>query len=125
LLRVNAPRYAACVQRRDHVRYQIWFPVQLGSDAQAKIAMTHNTSLGGMLVALSSQLTVGELVEVTFRLPPGDIEHRLTGRVMRLEPNTRDPQGAWPYRAAIAFDEISPQLQPCLEEAAARFGVES
>lgn len=125
MLGLDRPRYAALVQRRDHVRYQIWFPVQLGSDSQTKIAMTHNTSAGGMLVALASQLSVGELVVVTFRLPPGEIEHRLTGRVMRLEPNLRDPEGAWPYRAAIAFDEVSPQLQPCLEEAAARFGVES
>lgn len=110
------------MQRRDHTRYQIWFPVQLGEGTPAKIAVTHNTSASGMLVALASQIAVGEPVVVTFRLPPGDVEHKLTGRVTRLEPNSQDPEGSWPYRAAIAFDEVSPQLQPCLEEAAARFG---
>jgi PilZ domain len=108
------------VQRRSHVRFQIWFPVQLDGIAQAKIAMTHNTSASGMLVAVASQLTVGEPVELHFRMPPSGAEHRLTGRVLRIEPNKEDPQGAWPFRAAIAFDEVAEQLQPLLEEAAAR-----
>lgn len=82
--------------------------------------MTHNTSASGMLVAVASQLTVGEPVVLHFRLPPNGVEHRLTGRVLRIEPNAQDPEGTWPFRAAIAFDEVAEQLQPLLEEAAAR-----
>lgn len=108
------------MQRRGHVRFQIWFPVQLDGGAQPKIAMTHNTSASGMLVAVASQLTVGEPVVLVFRLPPNGVEHRLTGRVLRIEPNAQYPEGTWPFRAAIAFDEVAEQLQPLLEEAAAR-----
>jgi hypothetical protein len=108
------------VQRRGHLRYQIWFPVQLDGNAQPKIAMTHNTSASGMLVAIASQLAVGEPVVLHFRLPPNGAEYRLNGRVLRIEPNAEDPQGSWPFRAAIEFDEVAEQLQPLLEEAAAR-----
>jgi hypothetical protein len=108
------------VQRRGHVRYQIWFPVQLDGVSQPKIAMTHNTSASGMLVAIASQLAVGEPVVLQFHLPPDGTEHRLSGRVMRIEPNAQDPEGTWPFRAAIVFDEVAEQLQPLLEEAAAR-----
>lgn len=111
------------MQHRDHVRYRLWFPVTLESGgATSKVAMTHNIGAGGMLMALSSELAVGEPVVVTFRLPPGDTEHSLRGHILRIEPNSEDPQGAWPHRVAIAFDEFAPELLPYLDDASNRFG---
>jgi len=108
---------------RERERFRVWFPVQIVAGQQARVAMAHNSSGGGMLAAVSSDLSVGEHVELRFTLPSSDHEHRLSGRVLRLESNTEDPEGAWPQRVAIAFDHVAPELEPYLNEAVARFGV--
>ena len=84
--------------------------------------MAHNSSGGGMLAAVSSALNVGEHVVLRFQLPNSETEHELSGRVLRLEENSEDPQGAWPKRVAIAFDAVTPELEPFLNDAAHRFG---
>jgi phosphoenolpyruvate carboxylase len=86
------------------------------------MAMTHNIGAGGMLMVLGSDLTVGESVRVTFRIPPGDVERVLQGTVSRIEPNAEDPEGAWPMRVAVVFENVDPELTPILEAAAAKFG---
>ena len=85
------------------------------------MAMNHNIGAGGMLMVLGSELRVGEPVRVTFRLPPGDVEHQVLGTVLRIEPNDEDPEGSWPMRVAVQFEEVDPALAPLLETAAARF----
>ena len=85
------------------------------------MAMNHNIGAGGMLMVLGSELAVGEQVRVTFRIPPGDVERQLQGTVLRIEPNEEDPQGSWPMRVAVAFDDLAPELSALLAEAAARF----
>lgn len=85
------------------------------------MAMTHNIGAGGMLMVLGSDLTVGERVRVTVRIPPSDSERQLQGTVLRIEPNAEDPEGAWPMRVAVAFEDIDPDLAAILEQAAARF----
>jgi hypothetical protein len=109
------------VQRRDYLRYQLWFPVQIESSDKPKIAMTHNIGAGGMLMALSSEISPDQPVIVTFRLPTSDREYSMSGRVLRIEPNAEDPEGAWPHRIAVAFDEVAPELLPYLEDAAQRY----
>lgn len=84
------------------------------------MAMTHNIGAGGMLMVLGTSLQVGEPVRVTFNLPPTGVEKVLQGTVARIEPNTEDPEGAWPMRVAVAFEHIDPELEPLLETAAAR-----
>jgi hypothetical protein len=86
------------------------------------MAMTHNIGAGGMLMVLGTDLAVGEQVRVTFRLPPGDVERVLQGTVSRIEPNAEDPEGAWPMRVAIVFENVDPELEPMLEDAASKFG---
>jgi phosphoenolpyruvate carboxylase len=86
------------------------------------MAMTHNIGAGGMLMVLGTNLSVGETVRVTFRVPPSDEERVLQGTVSRIEPNAEDPQGAWPMRAAVVFENVEPELAPVLEAAAAKFG---
>ena len=113
------------MQNRGQARYQFWFPVQLvvrgRGDERGHVAMVHNSSASGMLLAVNSALDaiiIGETVELSFQLPESPVQHRLTGRVARIEPNSCDPEGAWPERIAVAFDEVSPQLAPYLEAAA-------
>jgi F0F1-type ATP synthase alpha subunit len=113
------------VQNRGQARYQLWFPVQLVAGGQehegGHVAMVHNSSTSGMLLAVNSAreaIDVGATVELSFQLPESSVHHRLTGRVTRIEPNSCDPEGAWPARIAVAFDEVSPQLAPYLEAAA-------
>jgi hypothetical protein len=109
-------------QRREHTRHRLWFPVQLEAGGQARMAMTHNIGAGGMLMVLGTDLSVGESVRVTFRIPPGDVERVLQGTVSRIEPNAEDPEGAWPMRVAVVFENVDPELAPILEAAAAKFG---
>ena len=102
------------MQRREHGRYSIWFPVQVDSGGlQNAMALNHNIGAGGMLVALSAELKVGEDVKVTFRLPPGGKpEQKFQGRILRVEKNLEDPDSMWPYRIAVVFDEVEPELVP-------------
>ena len=87
--------------------------------------MNHNIGAGGMLMVLGSELAVGEAVTVTFRLPPGQVEHQLHGTVLRIEPNTEDPEGSWPMRVAVQFESVDGALTPLIAEASERFGTES
>ena len=109
-------------QRREHTRHRLWFPVKLESGGQARMAMTHNIGAGGMLMVLGTDLNVGETVRVTLRIPPGDAERVLQGTVSRIEPNAEDPEGAWPMRVAVVFENVDPELVPVLQAAAAKYG---
>lgn len=82
------------------------------------MAVNHNISAGGMLIAVSMQLDEGAEVSLSFRVPPDDVEHTLVGKVVRIEDNAADPEGMWPYRVAVAFDNVEPSLVPALEKAA-------
>ncbi len=83
------------------------------------MAVNHNIGAGGMLIAVSSELKLGQEATVTFRVPPDGVEERrMRGRVVRLEKNRADPDGVWPYRVAVAFEEIAEDLVPLLEKAA-------
>lgn len=114
--------YARHVQRREHARYRLWFPVQIEAGGQVKVAINHNIGAGGMLIALCAELKVGEPVSVTLRVPPAGEERVLRGRIVRIDPNTEDPDGEWPFKVGIAFDQVSQELIPFLEDAVTRFG---
>jgi hypothetical protein len=82
------------------------------------IAVNRDISAGGMLIALSARLELGAAVEVRFSVPTAnDGERVLRGKVVRIEDNTEDPDGMWPYRMAVAFDDTDPDLIPVLENA--------
>jgi hypothetical protein len=85
------------------------------------MAMNHNIGAGGMLMVLGSDLAVGETVTVTFRLPPGQVEYQVHGTVLRIEPNTEDPEGSWPMRVAVQFEQVDAALEPLIAAASERF----
>lgn len=108
------------MQRRKHARYTIWFPVQVDTaELEEALAVNHNIGAGGMLIALSAELKADQKVKVTFRIPPHDSQERIVeGMIIRVEKNLDDPDGMWPFRIAVAFDEIAQDLVPLLEKAA-------
>lgn len=91
--------------------------MRLSSSEVDGMAVNHNISAGGMLVVVSAEIEPGAQVTVTFSVPPGGREHTLRGRVARVEPNAEDPDGLWPYRMAVQFDQVDPDLIPALEAA--------
>jgi c-di-GMP-binding flagellar brake protein YcgR len=105
------------VQRRRHGRYRIWFPVRLTSSEVDGMAVNHNISAGGMMVVVSARMELGAQVKLTFRVPPSGQEQTLHGTVARVESNREDPEGLWPFRMAVAFDRVDPELIPVLEAA--------
>ena len=110
------------VQRREHGRYRIWFPLRVESGPVDGMALNHNISAGGMLIAVSTKFQPDASVRVTFRMPPdGATEHVIEGRVLRIEENRDDPEGIWPYRVAVVFDHVDDELVPFLERAAQHF----
>ncbi len=69
---------------------------------------------GSMLVT-SSSLEEGERVRLFLRIPPdSEEEQEIAARVTRTEPNSADPEGLWPYRVAVEFDQPYPELEDLL-----------
>lgn len=106
------------MQQRQHGRYRIWFPVRVTSSSVDGMAVNHDISAGGMLIALSARLELDAPVEVRFSVPTTSQGERvMQGKVVRIEDNADDPDGLWPYRMAVAFDDADPDLIPLLERA--------
>lgn len=108
------------MERRQQIRYKIWFPVQVAADELGALAMTHNVGTGGMLLASPATLEAGQRVKVTFVIPPSGGQHTLEARVVRVDKNPEDPEGAWPNRIALEFDHVEASLEPMLASAAER-----
>lgn len=87
--------------------------------------MTHNVGTGGMLLASPATLEPGQQIKVTFVVPPAPgqsvgAQHTLEARVIRVDTNPEDPEGAWPNRIALEFDHVEEALEPLLIEVAER-----
>lgn len=104
-------------ERRQGVRYNIWFPVQISTDEGGTLAVNHNVGGGGMLLATGAELEPGQKVSITFTLPPNGPERRAEGKIVRVEENAEDPEGTWPNRVAVVFDVADEELETLLEEA--------
>ncbi len=105
---------------REHVRFQVWIPVRLDSDQLAEVvAVSHDASVGGLLLSTAEKLEVGLTLAVTFRVPPDSpVERTVAAKVVRIETNKDDPDGLWPFRVAIAFTEPIQELEELLAEVA-------
>lgn len=87
------------------------------------MAINHNMGPGGMLLASSAELAAGTEITCSFVVPSSTTQHQIKGHVIRVERNADDPDGMWPYRIALAFDDVVDELVPLLEQAAARISV--
>jgi hypothetical protein len=80
------------------------------------LAISYDASSRGLLIASAASLEPGDTITVTFSVPPsaGD-ERTVTGKVVRVSPNDADPEGMWPNRLAVEFDEPVPGLDKVLK----------
>ena len=103
------------VERRDP-RYTVWLPVRI-AELPEGMAVTHNASGHGLLLVTASALDVGAPVSITIEVPPEGSAHKdVHGRVVRVEPNVEDPDGMWPHRLAVEFDDAVPELDEVLRK---------
>jgi hypothetical protein len=110
------------VDRREHARTRVWFPVELSRAVGGKEILTvcHDVSQTGILVSSPRLVEPGTDLKLTLRIPPGDpLERAARGHVVRSGANEDDPEGLWRYRIAIEFDEPIAELDGLLEEVAA------
>lgn len=106
------------MEKRKHKRYVVWFPVRLEDEsAHKRLGVSHNASCSGILLVSNTHLGPGEPVVVQFRVSPEDLEERkLVGQVVRIEANSDDPHGLWPYRLAVEFEETAKELEILLQD---------
>ena len=83
------------------------------------LAISRDVSSRGMQLSAATDLEPGSRVTISFRILPDDEEMRFVeGKVVRVEDNTDDPDGLWPLRIAVEFDEPVPDLERQLADAA-------
>jgi hypothetical protein len=98
-------------EKRSHSRYALWFPVTIDSSSRQVWAVCNDVSAGGILISGSTQLNVGDVVAVSFRVSPDGPDRKVSGRIVRVEPRDEDPRTVWPHRMAIEFIEADATLQ--------------
>jgi hypothetical protein len=111
---------AARIEKRSFDRYALWFPVtiDLSSNAARRIwAVCKDVSAGGILISGSEELEVGDVVTVSFRVAPEGEERRLSGRIVRIDPQDENPRSVWMHRMAIEFIEPDSTLQSAFQRA--------
>jgi hypothetical protein len=96
--------------RRTKERYEVWLPVKVDALREG-IAVTHDASGRGVLMLTASTLSAGSAVEIALKMPGEAEPKRVSGRVVRVEANPADPDGLWPHRMAVEFDEPQPDLE--------------
>ena len=103
-------------ERRAHPRYRLWLPARIeGDEHDSRLAIGHDMSQSGSLLVTRQQLQTGAHVRIFVRIPPdGDDEYAISARVVRVEPNDADPEGLWPTRVAVEFDEPEPEVERLL-----------
>lgn len=107
---------------RKHHRHIAWFPARIErSHAVTRLGITHNISQGGALIVCNSTWSEGDVVTMTLRVPGSFEEKTVAGRVVRVELNTEDPDGAFPHKIAIQFDETMPELESVMEKSQSGF----
>ncbi len=107
-------------EKRAHSRYALWFPVTLDAESKQVWAVCSDVSAGGILIAGSAALRIGDEVTVVFRVRPDAPERRIPGRIVRVEPRVDDPRTVWPHRMAIEFREVDTTLQSAFAPASSR-----
>ncbi len=107
---------------REKERFTVWFPMKIQPEEDTEaVAVSRNVSGKGVLMASARELETGKPIRVTFRL--GGVEEperTVEGRIVRSEPNSDDPDGLWPYRVAVQFEEPLEDLEAVLRDLAGK-----
>jgi hypothetical protein len=107
-------------EKRSYSRYALWFPVTVDATSSQVWAVCNDISAGGILISGSTQLQVGDVVSLSFRVSPETPERKVSGRIVRVEPRDDDPRTVWPHRMAIEFIEPDATLQASFARASSR-----
>jgi hypothetical protein len=80
-------------------------------------AVSHDASDNGLLLVCSEAPEVGSTVRITFSIPPGgSVGVSVSATVVRVTKNDEDPDGLWPYKMGVRFDEPVEKLEAYLGE---------
>lgn len=102
-------------EKRSYERFQVWFPMRIGTGDDQGLAISYDASAKGLLIASPASLQVDDVIDVTFAMPPPEgNEKTVKGRVVRVGKNEADPDGMWPNRLAVEFEEEVPGLEDVL-----------
>jgi hypothetical protein len=99
-------------ERRGGDRHVAWFPIRVDAEELGEgLAIAKNVSRGGLLLASPQKFVIGAPVRLSLHLDPMSSEPReVMGTVVRMEVNEADPDGLWPHKLAVEFDDPDPEL---------------
>jgi PilZ domain len=104
------------MERREHKRRRFWLPLEV-EGIDGGMAVSHDASDNGLLLVCQSTLPVGARVRITLRIPPGGpVAVPVSATVVRISQNDDDPDGIWPYKMAVCFDEPVPHFEEYLAQ---------
>ena len=108
----SKPPSSSFPEKRNFVRYALWFPVTLcpvvsgdpARPARREVwAICRDASAGGMLVSAAAPLDAHQPVTARFRLAIDGEEHIAEGEVVRAEANDGELMLAFPFRVGLKF----------------------
>ena len=112
----SSPVNSRKMERREHRRRRFWLPVQVDG-LPTGFAVSHDASDNGLLLVCSGTPEVGSTVRVTLLIPPGgNVEVTVSAIVVRVTENDEDPEGLWPYKMAVRFNEPVEKLEAYLAQ---------
>ena len=105
-------------ERRNYVRYVLWFPVTLLTSSGPIGAICRDVSPGGMLLSCGSVVPTDSITTCRFRLSLDATEEFVVrGHVLRADRNQDDLELVFPFRIAIEFDTPRPDIEEMLRHA--------
>jgi hypothetical protein len=103
--------------KRVHSRFTLWLPVRVDARSGRMEAVCRDASSGGVLIAGSADLKVGDRVTITFRLSDDDDkEGFILGKIVRVEEQLADGT----RRMAVEFVKPVPELEALFRRASSR-----
>jgi len=103
------------MERRGHRRLRFWLPVEV-EGIEGGVAVTHDASDTGLLLVSPHACPIGAPLDLRFAIPPGGpVTVEVQATVVRVSKNDEDPDGLWPYKLAVQFDDPVPDLEAYLE----------
>ena len=92
------------MDKRETDRRAVWVPVEVTDDEGGKLlAVSHDVSESGVRFVSPVKAEVGAHVELSLHFPDRT-QRTVQGRVVRIERNPDDPDGAFPHRVAVAYE---------------------
>lgn len=96
-------------ERRQHQRVAAWAPIRVvGRDV---VVVVRDLSRSGVLFASAASFERGDELELDLVSPLDGGTLRLSGSVVRVEPNVADPDGVFSHLVAVALTDERPELE--------------